>query len=63
MFFSPELCARYFTYMQGGQAHFVLYDDAETMQQKMKLAKTMGYRAALVMYPEVSDLMGQLFPS
>lgn len=63
VFFSPELCARYFTYMQGGQAHFVLYDDAETMQQKMKLAKEMGYRMALVMYPEVSDLMGQLFPS
>lgn len=63
VFFSPELCARYFTYMQGGQAHFVLYDDAETMQQKMKLAKAMGYRTALVMYPEVRDLISQLFPS
>ena len=63
VFFSPELCARYFTYMQDGQAHFVLYDDAETMQQKMKLANAMGYRAALVMYPEVKDLLGQLFPS
>ena len=63
VFFSPELCARYFTYMQSGQAHFVLYDDAETMQQKMKLAGDMGYRLALVMYPEVSDLIGQLFPS
>lgn len=62
VFFSPELCARYFTYMQGGQAHFVLYDDAETMQQKMKLAEAMGYRTALIMYPEVSDLIGQLFP-
>ncbi|MBE6961526.1 MAG: hypothetical protein E7445_03625 [Ruminococcaceae bacterium] len=61
VFFSPELCSRYFTYMQGSQAHFVLYDDAETMQQKMKLAQTMGYRTALVMYPEVSDLIGQLF--
>ena len=62
VFFSPELCARYFTYMLDGQAHFVLYDDAETLQQKMKAATAMGYRLALVMYPEVSDLMGQLFP-
>ena len=62
IFFSPELCARYFTYMQNGQAHFVLYDDAETLQQKMKIASSMGYRTALLMYPEVSDLMEQLFP-
>ena len=62
VFFSPELCARYFTYMQNGQVHFVLYDDAETLQQKMKVANSMGYRSALLMYPEVSDLMDQLFP-
>lgn len=63
VFFSPELCARYFTYMRSGQAHFVLYDDAETMQQKMRLAESMGYRMALMMYPEVRDLIGQLFPA
>lgn len=62
VFFSPELCARYFTYMQNGQVHFVLYDDAETLHQKMKLAEGLGYHTALMMYPEVIDLMEQLFP-
>lgn len=62
VFFSPELCARYFTYMQNGQAHFVLYDDAETLQQKMKAADALGYSTALLMYPEVTDLTEQLFP-
>jgi hypothetical protein len=62
VFFSPDLCARYFTYMQDGQAHFVLYDDAETMQQKLKAAQSLGYHTALVMYPEVTDLIPSLFP-
>ena len=62
VFFSPDLCARYFTYMQDGQAHFVLYDDAETLQQKLKAAKSLGYHTALVMYPEVTDLLPSLFP-
>ena len=62
VFFSPELCARYFTYMQNGQVHFVLYDDAETLHRKMTLAEGLGYHTALMMYPEVIDLMEQLFP-
>ena len=62
VFFSPELCARYFTYMDNRQAHFVLFDDAETLQQKLRLAESLGYRTALMMYPEIRDLAGQLFP-
>ena len=61
VFFSPELCARYFTYRKDGAVHFVLFDDAETMRRKLRLAESMGYRTALVMYPEVRDLMPQLF--
>lgn len=61
VFFSPELCARYFTYTQNGQTHFVLFDDAETLRQKMRIAEPMGYRLALVMYPEVKDLLTPLF--
>ena len=62
VFFSQELCARYFTYMQNGQAHFVLFDDAETLQQKMNIAEKLGYQKALMMYPEIIDLTEQLFP-
>lgn len=61
VFFSPELCARYFTYTQNGQPHFVLFDDAETLRQKLRLAESLGYRMALVMYPEVRDLLEPLF--
>lgn len=61
VFFSPELCARYFTYTQNNRTHFVLFDDAETLRQKMRMAESMGYRMALVMYPEVKDLLEPLF--
>ena len=37
------------------------YDDAETLRQKMRIAEPMGYRMALVMYPEVKDLLTPLF--
>ena len=63
VFFSPELCARYFTYREGRQVHFVLFDDAGTLQQKMRMAESLGYRAALMMYPEVRDIAEQLFPA
>lgn len=35
-FFSRELCAKYFTYLDAdGQAHFVLYDDDSTLAAKL----------------------------
>ena len=60
MFFSQELCARYFTYTRGGEFHFVLFDDAETLNQKLKLGASMGFSAAFLMWPEVRDIMGKL---
>lgn len=58
VFFSDELCARYFTYMnrQNG-AHFVLFDDAGTIRKKLLLAGALGIDRALLCYPEVSDLL------
>ena len=61
VFFSPELCARYFTYVQDGQAHFVLFDDADTLRRKLRLGASMGVSAAFLMWPEVQDLPGELF--
>ena len=60
VFFSQELCARYFTYTQDGVAHFVLFDDAETLKQKLKIGAAMGFSAAFFMWPEIRDIAGQL---
>ena len=60
VFFSQELCARYFTYTRDGVAHFVLFDDAETLKQKLKIGAAMGFSAAFFMWPEIRDIAGQL---
>ena len=61
VFFSDELCARYFTYTQGGTGHFVLFDDAETLRRKIRLGRALGCEAAFLMFPEVEDLLPVLF--
>lgn len=61
-FFSQALCARYCTRTENGQLHFVLFDDAETLRQKLRLGASMGFAAAFLMWPEISDLAGDLFP-
>ena len=62
VFFSQELCARYFTYTREGQTHFVLFDDAGTLQKKLQSGAALGFSAAFLMFPEVQDLLGELFP-
>ena len=62
VFFSQDLCARYFTYTRDGETHFVLFDDADTLRQKLRLGNSLGFSAAFLMYPEVRDLLPQLFP-
>lgn len=61
VFFSEELCARYFTYMsrQNG-AHFVLFDDAASIGKKLRLARSLDIGDALLPYPDVSDLLQSL---
>ena len=61
-FYSRDLCARYFTYAQDGRTHFVLFDDAETIRQKLRIGREMGLCAAFLMYPEVKDLLPAIFP-
>lgn len=62
VFFSQDLCARYFTYARNGETHFVLFDDADTLLQKLRIGSTLGFSAAFLMYPEVSDILQKLFP-
>lgn len=61
VFFSRELCARYFTYMtQEGRPHFVLFDDADTLRQKLTVARQVGISTFLAAWPEVEDAVGAL---
>lgn len=62
VFFSADLCARYFTCVRDGQTHFVLFDDADTLAQKLRIGRALGAQAAFLQYPEVADLLERLFP-
>lgn len=60
IFFSHELCAKYFTYQKDGQSHFVLFDDADTIRYKLKLGAASELRYAFLLYSEAADLMDSL---
>ena len=62
VFFSQDLCARYFTYTQGGQGHFVLFDDGETIAHKLRTGTALGFSAAFLCFSQVQDLLPSLFP-
>lgn len=61
VFFSEELCARYFTYRRGKATRFVLFDDADTLQRKIQLGEKLGIREGCLMYPEVADILDCLY--
>jgi len=56
-YFSQDLCAYYFTYQDEHGSHFVLYDNAGSIRKKRFLAAKLGIDAALLLYPEVSDIL------
>ena len=61
VFFSHELCARYFTYMgRDGSAHFVLFDDGETLRRKVEVAHRAGIHTFLAPWAQVEEHAGQL---
>ncbi len=61
IFFSRELCSRYFTYMsKTSGAHFVLFDDAESIRYKLQVASKLKIRDAVLAYPQLDDLLPQL---
>ena len=61
VFFSRELCARYFTYMsQENGPHFVLFDDGDTLRRKVEVARQLGIRTFLAPWAEVSACAAQL---
>mgnify|MGYP000538885007 FL=1 len=57
IFFSQELCARYFTYMsRESGAHFVLFDDGATLRRKLEAAQSLDIRTVLAPWQEISDV-------
>lgn len=61
IFFSNELCSRYFTYMsRDSGAHFVLFDDEMSLRKKLQVAQRLGIRRAVASLPEIDDLLPAL---
>ena len=55
VFFSTALCARYFTYMDRNEgAHFVLFDDDDTMLRKIGVGRAAGIRTFFLPWTEAS---------
>ena len=62
VFYSGDLCARYFTTTaENGESRFILFDDADTLRRKIRLGQELGIGAGFLMYPEVEDLLPELF--
>ncbi len=61
IFFSGELCARYFTYMsRDSGAHFVLFDDGDTLRRKIEVAKKLGIHIFLIPWAVAAPFTAQL---
>ena len=61
VFFSNELCARYYTYMsRENGAHFILFDDALSIRKKLQVAQSLGINRAVAALPEIDDLLPKL---
>lgn len=60
IYWSEDLCARYFTYRSQDGVHFVLFDDADSLRRKMELARSAGIGRTAAAWAEISDCAGML---
>lgn len=60
VYWSGELCARYFTYRSEGQVHFVLFDDGAALSKKLELADRLGVTRSIAAWPEISGCVKEL---
>ena len=56
-YFSQDLQAYYFSYENEEGTHFVLYDDTYSICEKLSLAEKLGITEAMILYPEVEDIL------
>lgn len=60
-FYSPELCTNYFTYSDHtGKTHFVIFDNAHSITDKLRLAQNLGFDSAFLLYPEIDDIYKEI---
>ena len=57
VFFSRELCAKYFTFCRGCDIHFVLFDDGETFRQKVAQSRRAGVQEFYFSWQDWADEM------
>lgn len=57
-YFSRELCAKYFTYMdENEQGHFVLFDDLDTISAKIQRLNNLPVKKIFALYPDIEKLL------
>lgn len=62
VFFSPQLYFKYFMYEPSpDRVNLVLFDDAETISHKLRLAKKHGASHAFLLWDEVADIFDEIF--
>lgn len=62
IFFSPHLCCKYFLYPTAeDDVRLVLFDDAETISGKLRLAKKHGASHAFLVCSNISDDLADIF--
>lgn len=60
IYFSNELLAKYFTYRDGsGEFHFVIFDDAVTMQEKLSFFDKTQADSVFMLYSDWCSLWGR----
>lgn len=58
VFFSRDLCAKYFTYMdEENQGHFVMFDDDSTLENKLTALTNIGVQYLFALYPDLRGLL------
>lgn len=60
IYWSQDLCARYFTYQAHEGVHFVLFDDDAALQEKLALARRLGIRRCCGAWEEVASWAGNI---
>ncbi len=61
IYFSPQMQCKYFVYNPDGDSvRLVLFDDAETISSKIRLAKKHGASHAFFVYSEIRDIVSEI---
>ena len=60
IFFSTDLCSRYFSYREGDRGHFVLFDDGDTLRRKLQIARELGIGRAFLPYGELGEYFNEI---